>query len=146
MTVQPSLPQLPAGSPEKGEQKTRPAENPDPKQLAETASKLMQSLTAALLFWPAGVISGFGAMVTGIAVWSQVWVGGRLDSTEYVATLVVGAVLTVVGPIVAGGSHAGAQRVVKTFLEEKSVPQSVKETEARATHLLGVLPHPDNGG
>lgn len=151
--VQGPPPESSAGSTGPTERKTHAAEPLDLKQLADAASKIMEGLTSAALLWPAGVVSFIGVLVLGIAVWSEVWVGGRLNSTEYVATLVVGAVLTFVGPIIAGGQQAGAQGVVKKFMEENPVPSPnvngvqslVEEFERRKREVLGESADPSNG-
>jgi hypothetical protein len=80
--------------------------------------------------WPGGVLGAMGAVILGIALITE-QVDNRLTSSEYVATLLIGAALALAGPLVIAYTGIAARRAA-VDLDVAAKGASAAESHAEA--------------
>jgi hypothetical protein len=88
--------------------------------------------------WPAGVISFVGSALAAFAVGAEVMRFDPLNTTEFVTTVVVGAILALGGPLVIGVDRAGVRSLARqvTDATRSQAEQASQDAEARASRTL----------
>ena len=111
---------------------------PSPDEVAHAASVIMGVLGKQIVRWPAGVISGIGSLLAVAALGAELWLLDPLNTAEYVTTIIVGAILALVGPLVIGVDNAGLRSAAKKIVDATSSPaeQASQEAEERAIRKL----------
>jgi hypothetical protein len=110
-----------------------------PKEVAEAASIVLSTLADKIANWPAGIISLIGSVLAIGTVAAEIWELDPFNTTEFVTTVIVGAVLALAGPLVVGVDHAGARRLVKNLAAtatSSQAEQGRQEAQERASRTL----------
>jgi hypothetical protein len=120
--------------------KTEPSAvtGPRPEEVARAAAIILTAVADRVVRWPAGVISLVGSLLAMVAVGAELWEFDPLNTTEFVTTVIVGAILALAGPLVIGVDRAGARSLAKEVADttRSQAEQASQETEDRATRIL----------
>lgn len=119
----------------------KPSWSAGSEQIRFASADLLTDLTTSLKQWPGGVVSGFGALVTASAIGPEIWFGDPLTTTKYVVTLIVGAILTLVGPLVIAADRAGTRKVLEDVVTGVGATEAQRASAAlkqRRQELLDV--------
>lgn len=121
--------------------KTEPlaVSGPSPEEVARAVSIVLSTVADRVLNWPAGVISLFGSLLAGVAVGFELGTLDSLNTTEFVTTVIVGAILALVGPLVIGVDRAGQRSLARDVADattRSQAEQASQEAEDRAGRTL----------
>ena len=111
---------------------------PRPEEVARAATMILGGVAGWVANWPAGVISFVGSALAAFAVGAEVMRFDPLNTTEFVTTVVVGAILALGGPLVIGVDRAGVRSLARqvTDATRSQAEQASQDAEARASRTL----------
>jgi hypothetical protein len=96
--------------------------------------QVMMAVLRSAKAWPGGVVSCAGLIVIGIVIVGQV-MGSFFQSSEYIATLVVGALLSLLGPVAIAVEGGSARNTVETLARSSDIEANMREREAELNRL-----------